>query len=186
METTYTLAYDDYRHYNKFVLQRLPALRRQRLVRLVLLPAIVLADAWLLHLSWPWLLAALAFCALWVAYASWIPGRVLKKQLEARPDTLGLHTMRLSAQGLADQNPVSLTTVRWDKIMDIAASAQTVVFFVAPRYAFFVPTRAFADPAQARVFEETARAYWRASRDGTAPVLPQAASAWPPAPRMSV
>lgn len=184
MEITYSLERDDYWQYNRFALRRTPALRRQALMRPLLLPAIIALDFWLFHLSLFWFVVGLPIItALWITYLFVFLRRAVGKQAERRVGSLGLHTMRLSPEGVREQNSTLELIVRWDKLVDIADGPTLVALFMGPGYALFVPKRVFAGPVQVQEFLATARAYWRSARDGTALILPEGQSIWPPAPK---
>lgn len=184
MEVTYTLEKNDYLQFNRFVIGRVPALKRQAVLRFFFLPALIAFELYIAHL--PRLLFLVVLCAVtagWVAYLSWAQRRAVITQAQARVGAIGLHTISLQPDGLYNQSSVQDTRVRWQNIAEVADSPQMILLFLSPRYGFLVPKRAFADPAQASAFLETARAYRRSAYDGTPPTLPSAPASWPPAPQ---
>jgi len=185
MEVTYQLERDDYWQYNTFVIGRVPALKRQTIISAIIFPAIITFDLWLTHIvSAGWLIAsAIAVCVLWVAFLMWTRKRAYLKTVEAKPGSLGLHTLSLGADGVREQSDVMEGRVKWPKVSEVAQNKHLIVFFVGPRYGFIVPKRAFPTPQQAQAFLETAQAYRASALNGTAPVLPPVPETWPPAPQ---
>ena len=184
LEVTYTLEKNDYLQYNRFVINRVPSLNRLMLLRFFVLPGIVALEIYFIGLPTLLSLAALfVLTAAWVAYLLWAQRRAVITQAQARPGALGLHTVSLRPDGLYNQTSVQDTRVKWQNITEVADSPQIIALFLSPRFGFIVPKRAFADPAQASAFLETARAYRRSAYDGTQPALPSAPASWPPAPQ---
>ncbi len=184
MEVTYSLERIDYVRYNTFAVGRVPALRRQGLLRLVFVPAIFALDLYFLHL--PPALYALAVGALlggWIVLMRWAQRRAVVAQTEARPGALGLHTLSLHPEGVRQQSSVIGTRVAWTHLTEIAEDAHVIALFLGPRFALFVPTRAFETPASAEAFVETARAHLRSAQNGTPLALPDVPATWPPPPR---
>ncbi len=183
LEVTYALEKSDYLQYNKFVISRVPALKWQVLFRFFFVPAVIGAEFFVLHLAFFYALIFLGVALGWVSYLLWVQRRTVIAQAQARPGALGLHTVSLQPDGFYSQSAVQDTRVKWQNITEVADSPQMIAFFLSPRFGFIVPKRAFADPAQAQAFLETARAYRRSAYDGTPPVLPDAPVSWPPAPQ---
>lgn len=189
MEVTYQLEREDYWQYSKFVVSRVPALKRQSVLRFFVTPGILSLDLWLFHVGgyWVWtLIFTVALFGLWAVFLLWSQQRGLKVQLEARIGSIGLHTMQLAPDGFREQNAVMECFVKWSKVTEIAESPQVLVFFLGPRFAFIVPKRAFPSPEQAQAFLQTARAYRDGLASGTAPVLPPTGQVWPPPPQRLV
>ena len=185
MEVTYQLEREDYWQYNTFVIGRVPALKRQVIISSVIFPAIITLDLWLFHIVGPGLLVAsgAAFCVLWVALLAWTRKRAYLRAVQAKPGSLGLHTLSLDADGVREQSAIMEGRVKWPKVSEIAQSKQLIVFFIGPRYGFIVPKRVFPTSEQVQAFVETAQAYRRSALDGTPPVLPPVPETWPPAPQ---
>lgn len=186
MEITYQLGRDHYWQYNAFVIGRVPALKRQALVGPLIIAVILVFDLWAFHLILnPTVLffCGAALFGAWLAFTTWTRKRVFLKTVEAKPGSLGLHTLALSAEGVREQSDVLETRVKWPKVTEIAQSKQLIVFFVGPRYGFIVPLSAFPSPERTRAFLETAQAYHRSALNGTTPNLPPVSEAWPPAPQ---
>ena len=185
MEITYQLEKSDHLQFNQFVINRVPALKRQMLLRFFGLPALISAELYVFHLALvPYLLSAVAVTAGWIAYLWWAQRRVVTVQAQARPGAIGLHTVSLQPDGLYNQTAALDTRAKWQNITEVAENPQMIVLFLSPRFGFIVPKRAFADPAQAQAFFELARAYRQGVLDGTQPMLPPALPvSWPPAPQ---
>lgn len=81
-EITYALERDDYWQFNLFAVRRDPALKRQSLRSLFLLPAIVAVELWFLHFSPAWYLLLPVIGIVWYAYLTWAQKRILGKQAE--------------------------------------------------------------------------------------------------------
>lgn len=184
MEITFQVERRDYLDYNKFAVSRLPALKRQGLLRLLFLPALLALEFQFLHLSLlVCVLLILVITAGWTAFLLWGQRRGVIALAEARPGAIGLHTLALGPEGFQEQSSVMATIVKWPKVTEITESKELIVLFLGPRYGFLVPKRAFQTSGQAQVFLETVRAYHKGALDGTAPLLPDAASSWPPPPQ---
>jgi hypothetical protein len=185
MEITYTLEPSDYSRFNAFVVRRVPALMRQFVLRVLVIPVIVGVElVSLFHAAWLIALPLVVVAtALWVAYLIWAQRRLVARQAQYRPGALGLHTMRVGAEDVREQSDALEMVVRWPKITEVTQSDHHVIFLIGPRYGLIVPRRAFGSPDQEQAFVETVRGYRRAALDGIAPVLPQAEGVWPPAPR---
>lgn len=184
MEVTYTLDQKDYLQFNRFVVNRVPALKRQAFLRFFFLPALIAVELYIAHIPWlPALVIVCAVAAAWTAYLLWAQRRAVITQMQARVGAIGLHTVSLQPDGLYSQTSVIDTRVKWQNITEIADNSQMILLFLSPRYGFIVPKRAFADPAQAAAFLETARAYRQSASDGTQPMLPPMPVSWPPAPQ---
>ena len=184
LEVTYTLEKNDYLQFNRFVIRRVPALKRQAFLRFFFLPALIAFELYIAHMPLlPFLVVLCAVTAAWIAYLVWAQRRAVITQAQARPGALGLHTVSLRPDGLYNQTAVQDTRVMWQNITEVADSPQIIALFLSPRFGFVVPKRAFADPAQAAAFLETARTYCRSAYDGTQPALPSAPASWPPAPQ---
>ncbi len=184
VEVTYQLDKHDYLQYNKFVINRVPALKRQVLLRFLLVPGIISAELFFLRLpALSFLLIVLAVAVVWSGFLFWTQQRGVIAQTLARPGAVGLHTSLLLPEGLREQTSVLEARVKWQNITEIAESPQMIVLFISPRYGFIVPKRAFPSPEQAQAFLQTARAYRQSALDGTAPVLPPVSVSWPPAPQ---
>ena len=185
MEITYQLEKNDYLNYFWFATKRVPALKRQMLLRFFGLPLFNLAALYIFPLSLvPYLLNAFGVAAVWIAYLWWAQRQAVITLAQSRPDSFGLHTLSLQPDGLYNQTSVLDTRVKWRNITEVAENPQMIVLFLSPRFGFIVPKRAFADPAQAQAFFELARAYRQGVLDGTQPMLPPALPvSWPPAPQ---
>ena len=184
MEVTYALEKNDYLQFNRFVINRVPTLKRQAFLRFFFLPALIAFELYIAHIPrLPFLVVLCAVTAAWIAYLSWAQRRAVVTQAQARIGAIGLHTASLRPDGLYNQTSVQDTRVKWQNITEVAENSQMILLFLSPRYGFIVPKRAFADPAQASAFLETARAYRRSAYEGTPPVLPTAPASWPPAPQ---
>ncbi len=184
VEVTYALENSDYLRFNKFVINRTPALKRQMLLRFLGLPALIAVEVYFIHLPPAlYLPFVLVFSAAWIAYLWWAQQRAVTVQAQLRPGVLGLHTVSLQPDGLYNQTTILDTRVKWQNITEVADSPQMIVLFLSPRYGFIVPKHAFADPAEASAFLETAQAYRRSASDGTLPSLPARTPSWPPAPQ---
>ncbi len=184
MEVTYTLEKNDYIQFNRFVINRVPALKRQAFLRFFLLPVLIAAELYIAHISWLPLLVILgAVAAAWIAYLLWAQRRAVVTQAQARVGAIGLHTVSLQPDGFYSQTSIVDTRVKWQNIAEVADSPQTIMLLLSPRFGFIVPKRAFADPAQASTFLEMARTYRQSAYDGTQPMLPSIPASWPPAPQ---
>lgn len=184
MEITYTLEQDDYARFSQFLIRRTPALKRQMLLRYLVLPVIIAFELTFLHLgAVPYMALLLLATGLWALYLRWMQKRAIGRVAALRPGAVGLHTMRLDAAGLRNQDPYMTVSVEWGRVIEVLQNAELVFLLLSANYGFMVPLRAFSSLEQAQAFVETARAYRKAARDGTAPVLPQASNNWPPAPR---
>lgn len=184
MEITYALEKNDHLQFNRFVINRVPALRRQAFLRFFFLPALIAVELYVAHLPWlPFLVTLGAVTAAWVAYLLWAQRRAVVTQAQARVGAIDLHTVSLQPDGFYSQSAAIDTRVKWQNITEIADSPQMILVFLSPRFGFIVPKQAFADPAQAAAFLETARAYRQSAYDGTQPTLPQIPASWPPAPQ---
>ena len=184
MEVTYTLENNDYLQFNRFVINRVPALKRQALLRFFFLPVLIAVELYMAHTSWlPFLAIICAVTAAWIGYLWWAQNRAVITQVQARVGAIGLHTVSLQPDGLYNQTSVQDTRVKWQNISEVAENSQMILLFLSPRYGFIVPKRAFADPAQASAFLETARACRQSVWDGTQPALPSVPASWPPAPQ---
>ncbi len=184
MEVTYTLEKNDYLQFNGFIINRVPALKRQALLRFFGLPLFNLVVLWAFHVSLvPYLLNALGVTALWIGYLWWAHRQVVITLAQARVGDLGLHTVSLQPDGFYNQTSVLETRVKWQNITEVADSPQMIVLFLSPSYGFIVPKRVFAGPEQAQAFLETTRAYRQSVWDGTQPMLPPVPASWPPAPQ---
>ncbi len=188
MEATYTLENSDYLRFNGYVINRVPALKRQILLRFFFLPVLIAAETYFFHLGLATsLLEVAAFTAAWVGYLVWAQRRAVTAMAQARPGALGLHTVALQPDGFYSQTPVQDTRVKWANITEVADSPQMIVLFLSPRYGFIIPKRAFAGEGAAQTFLDTARAYRQSALDGTQPMLPPPLPAsWPPAPQRLV
>lgn len=184
MELTYTLEKNDYLYFNGFVINRVPALKRQMVLRFVFLPALIALEAYFVRASLPWFLLSVAvFTGIWAGYLLWAQRRAITVQAQSRPGALGLHTVSLQPDGFYTQSSVLDTRAKWLNITEIADSPQMIILLLSPRFGFIVPKRAFAGPAQAAAFLETAQAYRQSAYDGTQPMLPSIPASWPPAPQ---
>ncbi len=184
MEVTYTLEKNDYLQHNWFVINRVPALKRQTLLRFLSVPLLNLAALYVFPLPPTlYLLDALGITALWAGYLWWAHRQTIITQARARIGAIGLHTVSLQPDGLYNQTSVLDTRAKWQNITEVVDSPQMIVIFLSPRYGFIVPKRAFTNPAQAQAFLETARAYRQSVWDGTQPALPPIPASWPPAPQ---
>lgn len=184
MEVTYTLEKNDYLQFNRFVINRVPALKRQAFLRFFFLPVLIAVELYIAHIPWlPFLVVLGAVTAAWVAYLLWAQRRAVVTLAQARVGAIGLHTVSLQPDGFYSQTSVVDTRVKWQNITEVANSSQMILVFLSPRFGFIVPKRAFADPAQASAFLETAQAYRRSAYDGTQPTLPSISASWPPAPQ---
>jgi hypothetical protein len=187
LETTFPLTTDDYWQFTQFVTRRTPALRRAALLRMVILPLVLAVEFSVLHLTWLWfILLLVVLTAAWVSYLRWAMKKAAARTVQMRTGAVGMHTVRIGADGFRQQSTVMESFVRWEKIIEIAQSPHHIAFFMGPAFAFIVPLSAFPDAAQRGVFLETARAYWRSARDGSNPVLPAQSAAWPPPPQRMV
>ena len=185
MEVTFQVEREDYWQYNKFVIGRVPALKRQTLIGPLIISVILVFDLWAFHLgnlTWLAIFGVVMF-GFWLAFTSWTRKRVFLKTVEAKPGALGLHTLALRQDGLHEQSAVMETIVKWEKVTEIAESPHLIVLFLSPRYGFLVPKRAFPITEGALAFLERARAYHKSALDGTAPILPELSHSWPPAPQ---
>lgn len=185
MEITYQLEKSDHLRFNQFVINRIPSLKRQALLRFFGLPAVISVELYVFHLTLvPYLLNVFGVTAAWIAYLWWAQRRAIISQAQARPGAIGLHTVSLQPDGLYNQTSILETRVKWQNVTEVADHPQMILLFLSPRFGFIVPKRAFADPAQAQAFFELARAYRQGVLDGTRPMLPSALPAsWPPAPQ---
>ncbi len=184
MEVTYTLEKNEYLQFNRFVINRVPALKRQAFLRFFFLPVLIAGELYLMHISWlPFLVIICAVTAAWVGYVWWAQNRAVITQAQARVGAIGLHTVSIQPDGLYSQTSVVDSRVKWQNITEVADNPQLIVLFLSPRFGFLVPKWAFADPAQAQAFLETARACRQSVWDGTLPVLPSVPASWPPAPQ---
>ena len=184
MEVTYQLEREDYLRYNRFVIGRVPALKRQALVRFLILPAILAVELRFLHMPLLYyVLLLFSATVLWTAFLLWSQRRAIIALTEARPGAIGLHTLSLQPDGLREQTSVLEARVKWQNVTEIAQSPQVIALFLGPRYGFLVPKRAFPTPEQAQAFLETAQAYRHSALDGAAPVLPSVPETWPPPPQ---
>jgi hypothetical protein len=184
VELTYQLDKNDYLQYNKFVINRVPALKRQMILRFLLVPVIISLELFFLHLPvLNFLLIVLGVAVVWSGFLIWTQQRGVIAQTLARPGAVGLHTILLLPEGLREQTSVLEARVKWQNITEIADSPQVIVLFIGPRYGFVVPKRAFPTPEQAQAFLQTAQAYRQSAIYGTAPELPPVPASWPPAPQ---
>jgi len=184
MEVTYQLERQDYLDYSKFVIGRVPTLRRQFFLQMIVIPTIIAVDLWFMHITWvAFALIVLVQAVIWNAFLFWARRRAVIAQTAARPGAIGLHTLALILDGVREQTSVIEALVRWTKVTEIAESAQLIVLFFSPRYGFIVPKRAFPTAEGAQAFLETARAYQQSALNGTTSKLPELSPAWPPAPQ---
>ncbi len=184
MEVTYQLERRDYLGYNRFVVSRVPALKRQALIQMFVLPVILALELKVVHVPlWVYGLIVLILAGLWNAYLLWVRRRAVIALADARPGAIGLHTLALAPDGIREQTSVIEAFVRWSKVTEIAENKELVVLFFSPRFGFLIPKRAFPTAEGAQAFLETARAYHKSALDGTAPILPEMGSSWPPAPQ---
>ena len=184
LEVTYTLEKNDYLRYSWFVIGRTPGLKWQAILRFFGLPLFNLVVLFIFHTApVPYLLNAVGVTSLWVGYLWWAHRQAVISLAQARTGDLGLHTVSLQPDGLYNQTSILETRVKWQNITEVADSPQIIALFLSPRFGFIVPKRAFADPAQASAFLETARAYHRSAYDGSEPALPPVPASWPPAPQ---
>ena len=184
MEVTYALDNSDYLSFNKFVINRTPAVKRQMLLRYLGLPTLIAVEVYFIHLPLAlYLPFVLVFSAAWIVYLWWAQRRAVTMQAQMRPGALGLHTVALQPDGFYSQSQAQDTRVKWQNITEVADSPQMIALFLSPRYGFIVPKRAFADPTEASAFLETVQAYRRSARDGTLLNLPARTLSWPPAPQ---
>ena len=184
MEITYQLEREDYLQYNRFVINRVPALKRQAVLRFLIVPAILSVE--FRFLPMPLLfygLLVFSTTVIWIVFLLWTQRRAVIALTLARPGAVGLHTLSLQPDGLREQTSVLEARVKWQHITEVAQSPQMIALFLGPRYGFLVPKRAFQNPQQAQAFFETAQAYRRSALDGTTPILPPIAESWPPAPQ---
>ena len=184
MEITYQLEREDYLQYNRFVINRVPPLKRQAILRFLTVPVIFAVEFLFLHLPLLFYgLIVFSATVLWIAFLLWSQRRAVIALTLARPGAIGLHTLSLQPDGLREQTSVLEARVKWQNITEVAQSPQMIALFLGPRYGFLVPKRAFPTPEQAQVFLETAQAYRQSALDGTAPDLPFLPESWPPAPQ---
>lgn len=185
MEITYPLERLDYWRFTQAAIRRVSALRRQVITRYLFLPIIFAVEFSFLHVG-PALYVTFLILAtvLWACFVAWTQKRVAMRAPDQVPGALGLHTMRLEAGGFRVQSLYIESSVNWEKLLDVAESADLFLFLISPHYGFIVPRRVFGTSDQAQAFLQTARAYWQAARDGTTPILPQATgTSWLPMPR---
>ena len=114
MEVTYTLEKSDYLQFNRFVINRVPALKRQAFLRFFFLPALIAFELYVAHTPrLAFLVVLCAVTAAWIAYLSWAQRRAVVTQAQARVGAIGLHTVSLRPDGLylaniADRPPLTL------------------------------------------------------------------------------
>jgi hypothetical protein len=184
MEVTYQLEREDYWQFNKFVINRTPALKRKVAFNLLSPGVIWLGVFWFLHLPLAaYIFLNLAICACWPFYFFPEMKRATIKQAEMVPGALGQHTLIISPEHLRQMSSVSESTVGWHNFTELTEDSLYLLFFMSQRLAFIIPKRAFSTPGQAQTFLETAQAYRQSALDGTTPVLPSIPETWPPAPQ---
>jgi len=184
MEVTYQLEREDYLQYNRFVINRVPALKRQTLLSLFIVPVILAVEFKFLRMPLLfYVLIVFSVTVGWGVFLFWMQRRAVIAQATARPGAIGLHTLSLQPEGLREQNSVLEAWIKWQKFAEIAESPQMIVLLISPRYGFLVPKRAFQTLEQAQTFLETAQAYRQSALDGTTPNLPSLPETWPPAPQ---
>lgn len=187
MEVTYQLERADYWQYNKFVVGRVPALKRQALLQMFVLPAVLALELKTLHVSLlVYGLLVLILAAVWNLYLLWVRRRTVNAQTDARPGSIGLHTLALGKDGIREQSSVMETFVRWSKVTEIAENTHSLILFFGPRIGYLVPKRAFPTAEGMQAFLETARTYHKSALDGTEPILPEFSPSWPPAPQRMI
>ena len=171
--------------YNNFLVGRVPARKRQIIISFIYIPALISLALVLTHaLSWEWdIFISVMFAIFWAFFIIRVRKTSILKSLEARPGSLGLHTLAVSTEGVREQTSIMEAFVRWPKIQESAENAKFIVFMIGPVWGFVIPKHAFTTPEQAQTFLETARAYHRSALDGTVPDLPITDRTWPPAPQ---
>jgi hypothetical protein len=184
MEVTYQLERTDHLEYNRFVVNRVPALKRQAFFQMLGIPLIFGFEFVSFHLTWYiYIPLILVSGTLWNVYLLWVRRRAVVAQTQTRPGAIGLHTFKLGPDGVREQTTVIEAFARWAKVTEIAENKQLIVFFLGPRYGFLIPKRAFPSAEDAQVFLDTARAFRSSSLNGTVPSLPEIRPSWPPAPQ---
>lgn len=112
MEVTYQLEREDYWQFNKFVINRVPALKRQVIFNLLLPGVIWLGAFWVLHFP----LAVYIFLnlVLWVCWPLYYfpeMKRATIKRAEMVPGALGQHTLTICPERLRQTSLVSESAV---------------------------------------------------------------------------
>lgn len=116
MEITYQVERSDYLEYNRFVVNRVPALKRQALLQIIFVPALLALELKALHIPLlTYCLIVLLLAGFWNLYLLWVKRRAVTALTNARPGAVGLHTMRLSSDGVREQSSVVEAFVRWAK-----------------------------------------------------------------------
>ncbi len=184
MEVTYQLEREDYWQFNKFVINRVPALKRQVIFNLLLPGVIWLGAFWVLHFP----LAVYIFLnlVLWVCWPLYYfpeMKRATIKRAEMVPGALGQHTLTICPERLRQKSLVSESAVGWQSFTELTEDSRYLFFFMSQRFGLIVPKRVFPTPEQAQAFLETAQAYRKSALDGTLPLLPSIPETWPPAPQ---
>ena len=90
MEITYQLERSDHLEYNRFVVNRVPALKRQAFFQMLGIPALFAVEFVSFHLTWfIYVPLILALGILWNVYLLWVRRRAVSSQTQARPGAIG-------------------------------------------------------------------------------------------------
>ena len=133
---------------------RVPALKRQALIQMFVLPVILALELKVVHVPlWVYGLIVLILAGLWNAYLLWVRRRAVIALADARPGAIGLHTLALAPDGHsgAEFGDGSLCQVAES---DGNCGKQNVdcLSFSAPVSAFWFPNAPFRPPKERRHF----------------------------------
>ena len=96
---------------------------RQSLIRTTIVPVLLAVEFAVPKLSWPvYSLLMAVVTAVWVLYLRWATKKATARMANLRVGTIGLHTLRIGIDGIRQQDTVLDTSVRWEKIIEIAQS----------------------------------------------------------------
>lgn len=100
MELTYTLENNDYLQFNRFVINRVPSLRWQALLRFSFLPGLVALGNYFMGLPWlESLIVLLVVTVNWILYLLWAQRQAIIAQAQVRLGAIDLHTVSLQPDG---------------------------------------------------------------------------------------
>jgi len=181
MHVTYAITPEDLRILNRHIIFRTPLFRVRFLIRLVIVPLVVSYEAFQ-HIGHDMLLRVLALAAMsvaWAAFVFWSNDRWNRQHVNQRAGLLGVHTIKIGADGILQSCSAGCGELPWSEITEIEGTKRYIYLFTSPRSALIVPKSGFSHPGEGLEFFRSATAYWQ--EFPKSPPNPNT-NVWPPAP----
>jgi hypothetical protein len=159
-QVTFALTLRELADYNRWCFRNVPALKRQRMVRILVAVAIGFYLYWNSDFYWVVFgFTTVPIIILGTAYILWDELHVIRTQAKQNPWLLEQQSARIQESGLHVETTLASAEYKWPKITRIVDTGTLLLFFLTDRMAYSIPKRAFDSPTQAQAFYEKAIDY---------------------------